>query len=91
MPLNRHGFYMMVHLHIPYPPRWIGWNGPRRWPARYENLLTSHTVDEVRNRIFAAAETIRMEMGNFDGDRQSWLRRAKACIRANGGHFEHLL
>jgi hypothetical protein len=36
-------------------------------------------------------ETIRMEMGNFGGIRQSWLRRAEACIRANGGHFEHLL
>jgi hypothetical protein len=33
--------------------------------------------------------SIRMEMGN--GVRQSWLRGAEACIRANGGHFEHLL
>jgi hypothetical protein len=45
----------------------------------------------VRNRIFAAAKTIQMEMGNFDGVRQSLSRRAEACIRTNGGHFKHLL
>jgi hypothetical protein len=52
----------------------------------YNNQPLPDTVDEVRNRIFAAAETIWMEMGNFGGARQPWLRRAEACIRANGGH-----
>jgi hypothetical protein len=50
----------------------------------YDNL--PDTVDEVRNRIFAAAEIIWMEMGNFGSVRQPWLRRAEACIRGNGGH-----
>jgi hypothetical protein len=44
----------------------------------YDNQPLPDTVDEVRNRIFAAAETIWMEMGNFGGARQPWLRRAEA-------------
>jgi hypothetical protein len=72
------------------PPDFLLW-GCMKALVYDDNQPPPDTVDEVRNRLFAAAKTIRMEMGNFDGVRQSLSRRTEACIRTNGGHFEHLL
>lgn len=62
--------------------------------ARMKELVYRTPVEneaELQRRVFAAAETIRNDPGIFERVRASLLRRAEACIRANGAHFEHLL
>lgn len=50
-----------------------------------------NNVQELRERVQNACQTIRSNAGIFGRVRQSLMRRANACIAANGGHFEHLL
>lgn len=50
-----------------------------------------NNVQELRERVQNACQTIRNNAGIFGRVRQSLMRRANACIAANGGHFEHLL
>jgi hypothetical protein len=50
-----------------------------------------NTQDDLLNRIMLAAERIRNDQDELARVSRSLLRRANACIRANGGHFEHLL
>lgn len=95
-------------LNLSYPGRWIGLNGPVRWPARSPDLnpldfyywghmkeivyaTEVHTVEDLRERIFAASATINNDEGVCRRMRRNWLRRHRACVRANGGHFEHHL
>jgi hypothetical protein len=49
------------------------------------------TVEELRRRIFNAADQIRQEQGLHLSCTNSWLRRARLCIESNGNNFEHLL
>jgi hypothetical protein len=50
-----------------------------------------NTQDDLLNRIMLAAERIGNDQDELARVSRSLLRRANACIRANGGHFEHLL
>ena len=49
------------------------------------------TVDELRDRIFRAADQIRNNRDILRKVWENWLRRTAACIEANGSHFEHHL
>lgn len=48
-------------------------------------------VDNLRNRIIEACDTIRNTPGIFERVRQCIGRRNESCILAQGGHFQHLL
>lgn len=50
-----------------------------------------NNAEMLRERIFAACESIRNRPGIFERVRQSMTRRVYACIESGGGHFEHLL
>lgn len=56
----------------------------------YDNRPEIETENELRNRVFAAADTIRHNLFNYDIN-ENWVRRVNACVRANGNHFEHFL
>jgi hypothetical protein len=49
------------------------------------------TVEELRRRIFNAADQIRQQQGLTLSCTNSWLRRARLCIESNGNNFEYLL
>lgn len=95
------------HLNTAYPNRWIGRLGPILWPPRspdlnpldffywgclkekvYKEQITS--IDHLRTRIQTAAREI-SESGFTRRLKRSFIRRCRACIAANGGHFEHLV
>jgi hypothetical protein len=48
-------------------------------------------INDLRNKIINAFNTVREKIGVFDRMRNSLCRRLHACIEANGEHFEHLL
>lgn len=48
-------------------------------------------VEDLRDRVVTAAQLIRQEMPSFQAVHDNFSRRIEACIRARGGHFEHLL
>lgn len=94
-------------LNINYPDRWIGRDGPILWPPRSPDLtpldfylwgfMKAHvyavrieTKEQLVDRIRQAGELAR---GNL---RRIYMTdaikgRLEACVRENGGHFEHLL
>jgi len=47
------------------------------------------TLDELRQRI--TEEWERMDQCIIDNAVKQWRQRLRACVSANGGHFEHLL
>ena len=49
------------------------------------------TVEVLLNRIIAACEKIRNTPGIFERRRQSLRRRGKACIDAEGTHFQQVM
>jgi hypothetical protein len=49
-----------------------------------------HREDDLR-RIRIAAEDMRSQPRLFTDVRNSIRRRCEVCLRADGGHFEHLL
>ena len=55
----------------------------------YENKVESRAA--LRDRIFAAAEQIRIHPDNVASATQSLLMRAENCIATGGGIFEQLL
>jgi len=55
----------------------------------YETKVNSKA--ELRHRIFAAPEHIRIHSDNIASATQSLLMRAEKCIATGGGHFEQLL
>ena len=95
------------YLSEEYPDRWIGRLGPIVWPPRspdlnpldffywgclkekvYSKLIQSRA--ELQRRIFVAAEEINSRSYTQQVKR-SFLRRCRACIRAGGSQFKHLL
>jgi hypothetical protein len=93
-------------LNQEYPNRWIGRRGARNWPARSPDLtpldffLWGHVknlvyrvpvnnLDTLRNRIRDAMAMVTPEM--LQNVRSNLLKRARLCIQAGGGRFEHLL
>lgn len=55
------------------------------------NGVDINDEDELRHRVFQAAETIRAMPNTLERVRNNWLRRLQACVDSDGGHFEHLL
>lgn len=95
------------HLNVAYPNRWIGRLGPILWPPRSPDLNPLdffywgclkedvykepiNNIEELRTRILTAAGKIN-ESGFARRLKRSFIRRCRACIAANGGHFEHRL
>jgi hypothetical protein len=89
-----------------YLGRWIGRGGPVTWPARSpdftpldflwgcmkENVYATGVEDrEDLRHIRIAAEDIRGQPRLFIDVRNSIRRCCEVCLRAVGGHFEHLL
>lgn len=48
-------------------------------------------VDDLRSRVASAARHIQDHPDLLENVRHSIVRRARACLDADGGHFEHLL
>lgn len=93
-------------LNESYPGRWIGRLGPILWPPRSPDLnpldffywgclkdkvyaKPIRNLEELKNRIRNAAREIN-EI-NLRKLRAQFLKRCRACIRAGGRQFEHLL
>lgn len=49
------------------------------------------SIQDLRQRVENAATQIRNRPEIFENVKHSLLRRARACLDADGGHFEHLL
>ncbi len=94
-------------LNLNYENRWIGRNGPIHWPARSPDLTILDfyvwgtmkeivysvpilTLEQLNLRIDEAANQIREQLRHMDVS-QAILRRALACIRNRGSHFEQFL
>lgn len=95
------------YLNTEYPDKWIGRLGSILWPPRSPDLnpldffywgCIKEKVyfkpvanrDELRHKIFEAGEEINARRFGRLVNR-SFLRRCRACIRAEGKQFEHLL
>lgn len=48
-------------------------------------------VENLQNRIFNAAETIRQSVDILEHTTTRWVDRARACIEMNSRHFQHLI
>jgi len=46
------------------------------------------TLDELKERLIAVWSDFQQDI--IDTASDQWRKRLKACVRANGGHFEHL-
>jgi len=46
-------------------------------------------VDELKQRLVDVWQG--MQQSVFDKAIDEWLKHPRACIRAKGGHFEHML
>uniref|UniRef100_A0A2H1WRI6 SFRICE_030562 n=1 Tax=Spodoptera frugiperda TaxID=7108 RepID=A0A2H1WRI6_SPOFR len=95
------------YLNEEYPDRWIVRSGSILWPARSPDLnpvdifywgcikekvysKPIQNLSELRQKIDAASEEINAR--NFARlVKRSFVRRCRACIRARGKQFEHLL
>lgn len=95
------------YLNEEYPDRWIGRSGSILWPPRSPDLnpvdffywgcvkekvysKPIQNLSELRQKIDAASEEINAR--NFARlVKRSFVRRCRACIRAGGRQFEHLL
>lgn len=86
---------------------WIGRGGTVPWPPRSPDLTPIdyyvwgvlkaevyrtpvHSAEEVRQRIVRAVNHLREEV-NLKACVRELRKRVRACIDANGGHFENLL
>ena len=56
----------------------------------YENVVPA-SVEELKERIVSAFDSIRAMPGIFSRVRQSMISRIEACVISEGQHFEHLL
>lgn len=103
-PHNQHN--VKEYLNVCFPNRWIGRGGRKQWPPRSPDLtpldffLWGHiktivyrtsvdSEEELQERILEAMTSVTPEM--LAKARQNLIRRAKMCVRMEGGHFEHLL
>lgn len=95
------------YLNDAYPNRWIGRLGPILWPPRSPDLnpldffywgclkeqvykKPINSLEELRLRVAEAARILSLK--NYNNRLQrSFIKRCRACIRASGAQFEHLL
>lgn len=93
-------------LNEQFPGRWMGRYGPIRWPARSPDLnpldffLWGHCKERVYQTLPEDLEELdiklryavwSIEEDTMENVQRNLLRRMRACIRMDGGHFEHLL
>lgn len=88
-----------------FPDAWIGNNGPIEWPTRSPCLnpldfflwgyiknqvyyRSTENVQELRERITDSIRSVNPDYIRAAVDDLAW--RTTACIRENGGHFQHL-
>jgi hypothetical protein len=93
-------------LDLTYPDRWIERGGVVNWPPRSSDItpldfffgghckeIMYHTMpnteEELRGRIITAAATVTPEM--LERVHGNIIKRANACLDANGQNVEHLL
>jgi len=94
------------YLNQQFPGRWMGRYGPIHWPARSPDLnpldfflwgyckeviyrRLPENVEELNDRLHYAIWGIENEV--MEKTQENLLRRMRACITMDGGHFEHLL
>lgn len=96
-----------TYLDDRFPNRWIGTNGPIRWPARSPDLtpLDFFLWPFVKEKVLSAVAPRNLEdlqakiresillitPHMLQNVRQGFLHRVQNCINAQGGHFEQLL
>jgi len=93
-------------LNQQFPERWLGRYGPIRWPARSPNLnplnfflmgyckekiyrQLPEDVEEWNDKLQYAIWFIENEI--MEKMQANLLKRMRACITIDEGHFEHLL
>lgn len=93
-------------LNQQFPGRWMGRYGPIRWPARSPDLnpldfflwgyckekmyrQLPEDVGELNDKLHDAIWSIENDV--MERMQANLLRRMRACITMDGGHFEHLL
>lgn len=82
----------MAHRHILVILRGIGWDSHLiMGDIGFLSLAPVDDVEDLRQRIIDAFETIRNTDGIFQRVNESLYRRTEACILANGGHFEQFI
>lgn len=93
-------------LNNKFPGRWMGRYGPIRWPARSPDLnpldfflwgycketmykTLPEDVEDLETRLRYSIWSIEEDV--MENVQQNLLKRMRACVRMDGGHFEHLL
>lgn len=89
-----------------FPNRWMGTYGPIKWPPRSPDLTPLdfflwgylkgriyvsryNSVQELKDAVYNTLNTIHHK--SLLNATRSVLKRARTCIRQDGGHIEHLL
>jgi len=95
-----------TYLNEQFPRRWMGRYGPIRWPARSPDLnpldfflwgyckekiykTLPENIEDLDTRLRYAIWAIEEDVMN--NVQENLLKRMRACVRMDGGHFEHLL
>lgn len=94
------------HLHFRFGNRWMGTNGPIRWPARSPDLtpmdffIWGYLKDKVYIRTYHSQEELENSVRNaiysitqeqINRSYEETLKRVRLCLENNGQHFEQLL
>lgn len=95
-----------AHLNRVFPRRWIGTNGPIRWPARSPDLTTldfflwghlkSVVYDTPSRNIEELTERIRTACASIapgtlrNVTSTALMRRYQKCVECDGGTFDHI-
>jgi len=94
------------YLNGQFPDRWMGRHGPIHWPARSPGLnpldfflwgyckeiiyrKLPEDIEDLNNKLHFAIWSIDDDI--LRKTQINLLRRMRACITMDGGHFEHLL
>ncbi|KAL6417052.1 hypothetical protein ACFW04_013025 [Cataglyphis niger] len=94
------------YLNEHFPGRWMGRYGPIRWPARSPDLnpldfflwgyckeviykMLPKDIEELETRLRHAIWNVDEEI--MENVKINLLKRMRACVRMDGGHFEHLV
>jgi hypothetical protein len=94
------------YLNEQFPGRWMGRYGPIPWPARSPDLnpldffLWGYCKELIYRKLPEDLEDLNDKLHyaiwDIDNDilqktQRNLLKRMRACVAMNGGHFEHLL
>jgi len=93
------------HLNDRFPGRWLGRNGPQRWPPRSPDLtpLDFFLWGHIKKVVYATEPIAPEEVvakiwavqatiteEQLQGVRRNLLLRCQKCLDANGGTFEQI-